>query len=224
MAPIFFRLTPSAEPDRSPKKRGSARSGVLIFVNPKAPVASFRKCFAIDIRNRKTASSPDDQYPSKTGIQSHGGDEHRRSAGKITRRISRDDAQFEVKSFPGFISLRMPHEDRHFWSPRLNLSMEEIDEGKTQLLGKYGPNANVWSLFLFGYLFIGSLGMFAAVLAISQWFIGSSPWGFWLLGGAMPGLLILFGAAHAGQKLGAKQIELLHKTYESGINESVEIH
>ncbi|MGY8640292.1 MAG: hypothetical protein ACKVJU_04245 [Verrucomicrobiales bacterium] len=62
---------------------------------------------------------------------------------KITRRISRDDAPFEVKSFPGFISLRVPHEERHFWSLRLNLSIEEIDEGKTQLLGKYGPNANV---------------------------------------------------------------------------------
>ena len=143
---------------------------------------------------------------------------------KITRRISRGDAEFEVKSFPGFISLRMPLEERHFWSPRLNLSMEETEEGKTRMLGKYGPNANVWSLFLFCYLVVGSLGMFAAVLAISQWFIGNSPWGFWLLGCAALGILILFGAAQTGQKLGAKQIELLHKTYESGINESVEIH
>lgn len=131
--------------------------------------------------------------------------------------------QFEVKEFPDFFCLRISERDRHFWSPRLNLSLEE-EEGKTTIHGIYGPNANAWSLFLFSYLILGFLALIAGALVLAQWIIGSELTWIWGFGGALAGIAILYIVAQFGQKLGAQQMFLLHQTYESAMGEHVEIH
>ena len=83
---------------------------------------------------------------------------------QIISRITEKSDRFEIRSFPGFVALRITEEDRHFWSPRLNLSLEEVEQGKTQVKGLYGPNAHMWSLFLFSYLILG----FVAVGTLSS--------------------------------------------------------
>ncbi len=142
---------------------------------------------------------------------------------QIVSRVGREPDRFEIKNFPDFICLRIHPGDRHFWSPRLNLSLEQVEEGKTVIQGIYGPNANVWSLFLFSYLILGFLGFIAGVIGLSQWMIGTDPWGFWALGGAVGGIAILYLVAQFGQKLGVRQTFLLHQAYESAIGEPAEI-
>ncbi|MCB1066042.1 MAG: hypothetical protein KDN20_24380 [Verrucomicrobiae bacterium] len=143
---------------------------------------------------------------------------------QIVNRVQNSGGRFEIKSFPDFVCLRIHQEDRHFWSPRLNLSLAATDDGKTEVKGIYGPNANVWSLFLFSYLIAGFFGFIAAVIGISQWMIGNEPWGFWALGGALTVIVILYLVAQFGQKLGVQQTFLLHQTYESAIGAHAEIH
>ena len=72
----------------------------------------------------------------------------------IVREVERAGECCEVKDFPGFIALRIPEAERHFWSPRLTLHFSEAGEGRTRIEGIYGPNANVWAMFLFGYLLV----------------------------------------------------------------------
>jgi hypothetical protein len=129
----------------------------------------------------------------------------------------------EVRSFPGYVNLRVPEAEQHFWSPQLNLSLEAADTGGTVIQGTYGPNTNLWAIFLYGYLTVGFLGIVATVLGLCQCMIGNPPWGFWLLGGALVVAAFLYFLAQTGQKLGAWQTFQLHQIFESAVGESVPI-
>jgi hypothetical protein len=48
----------------------------------------------------------------------------------IVSSLEASDACCDVKSFPSFINIRFTEEDRHFWSPRLNLSLDETNDGQ----------------------------------------------------------------------------------------------
>lgn len=133
-------------------------------------------------------------------------------------------SRVEAKNFPGYVTLRIPEEDQHFWSPLLNLSLEPTPEGKTTINGIYGPNANVWTIFLYGYLLIGSLALFAGLFGFAQWIVGVKAWGLIVFGVLLALILALYLLAQFGQKLAARQTYLLHLTYEAAIGRSVDIH
>ena len=142
---------------------------------------------------------------------------------RILREVDEGEDSCEVKSFPGFICLRVPESDRHFWSPRLTLALEEPETGKTRIEGIYGPNANVWGMFLYGYLVIGSIGLFAGCLGFAQKLIGHTPWGLWIFGVMLASAIALYLFAQFGQKLGAIQTFRLHQIYESAMERTVDI-
>ncbi len=142
---------------------------------------------------------------------------------KIVGQVEKNASRCEVKSFPGFICLRIPEADRHFWTPRLNLSLEALEDGKTLVRGTYGPNANMWSSFLYGYLVVGSVGLFSAILGCCQWFLGMRPWGLWIFVTMLSLAIGMYVLAQLGQKLGARQTFLLHQIYESALGREVEI-
>lgn len=143
---------------------------------------------------------------------------------RLADRVEQDGGRVELKSFPDYLCLRIPEKDRHFWSPRLNLSLETTGAGQTEIQGIYGPNGNVWSLYIFGYLIIGSLGLFSGILGFCQWSLGNRPWGLWIFGVMVAAAAALYLVAQIGQKLGAWQTFLLHGTYESAIGGQVEVH
>jgi len=146
------------------------------------------------------------------------------SRARIVDGLTAHDKRFEVKCFPGYITLRIPEQDRHFWTPRLTLSLYEAAEGGTRIEGIYGPNANVWSIFLYAYLFIGSAGLFAGIFGFCQWMIGIHAWGLWLLAALIGLAATLYFIAQLGQKLGAWQTFQLHQAYEAAIGRPAEIH
>ncbi|MGD7654366.1 MAG: hypothetical protein ACQCXQ_14195 [Verrucomicrobiales bacterium] len=142
---------------------------------------------------------------------------------RITENIDPEIHRCEVKNFPGYLALRIPESDHHFWSPRLTLSIDPVGDGKTRISGIYGPNANVWSLFLYGYLITGSIAVFAGCIGLAQHLIGQTPWGLWILWVSLAAIAALYITAQFGQKIGARQTFLLHMAYESVIGASVEI-
>ena len=143
---------------------------------------------------------------------------------KLADQVARDGDRVELKSFPDFLCLRIPEKDRQWWSPRLSLSLETTNDGKTLIQGIYGPNGNLWSLYLYGYLIVGSLGLFSGILGLCQWKLANLPWGLWIFGVMVAAAAALYLAAQFGQKLGARQTFLLHHCYESAVGQAVEIH
>lgn len=89
--------------------------------------------------------------------------------------------------------------------------------------GTYGPSTNVWAAFLYGYLLVGSIGLFSGLLGACQFWLGMQAWGLWI---ATSMLLIAAGmylSAQFGQKIGAQQTFTLHQIYESAVGQAVVI-
>lgn len=140
--------------------------------------------------------------------------------GRLLQALAQQSPSIEVKSFPGFLCLRVPEKERTLWSPRLMLGIEPTADQTTRIEGVYGPNANLWSLFLFGYLIVGSIGIFSGILGWAQHVIGAYPWGLWICGTMAVLALTFYLVAQLGQKLGAWQTFQLHTAYESAMGVS----
>ncbi|MEZ5387096.1 MAG: hypothetical protein R3F13_16430 [Prosthecobacter sp.] len=142
---------------------------------------------------------------------------------KIVESASREAGRCEVKHFAGFVCLRVPESERHYWSPRLNLSLEPDESGGTRVAGIYGPNANMWSSFLYGYLLVGTGGLFSGILGYCQWTLGMQPWGLWIFFTLLTVAIGMYLLAQFGQKLGARQTFQLHQVYEAAVGVTVEV-
>jgi len=129
----------------------------------------------------------------------------------------------ELKRFPGYLTLRIPEKEQHFWSPQLTLSLDPTEEGGTTISGIYGPKTNVWSMFLYGYLSVGTLATFTGIFGIAQWVVGAKAWGLLPFGIFLALAIALYLLAQFGQKLGARQTYTLHLAYEAAVGETVEI-
>lgn len=124
---------------------------------------------------------------------------------------------FELRPFAEFLGIHIAESQRRYWSPRLMLSLYDRPEGGTHLEGTYGPEIEVWSVFLYGYLSSGLLGTLSAIYGGAQIFIGQEPWAFYVTGALTVAALLLYLAAQLGQKLGAVQTLKLHEAYERAI-------
>ncbi len=124
---------------------------------------------------------------------------------------------------PGFITLKIPQEDRHYWSPQLTLSIEEQQEGSI-IRGLYGPNPKVWSMFMFSYTAIGSIAFFIAIIGFSNYSLGVDAKILWFLPLLIGLALGLYIVAQIGQKTGAQQMFTLHHFYEDVLGEKVKVH
>lgn len=120
-----------------------------------------------------------------------------------------------VRAFPGLVGLHVADAQRRTWSPRLLLNFESQRDGTTIIEGVYGPEIEIWSVFLYGYFFTGMIGVFSAILGGAQFFIGSHAWGFWVAGGMAVVAAGLYVAAQFGQKLGAWQTFQLHQAWQA---------
>lgn len=136
---------------------------------------------------------------------------------RLLESFARHAPGIEVKNFPGFIGLHLGDGERRFWSPRLFLVIDPAAEGRTHIQGTYGPEIEVWSVFLYGYLITGLLGAFSAALGFAQLTIKANPWGLWVLGTMAVLAALLYLAAQLGQKRGARQTAALHQAYEAAI-------
>lgn len=141
----------------------------------------------------------------------------------ILQSLAVNSPNLEVKNFPSFIGLHFPAESRRYWSPRLFLSLEATAEGATRINGTYGPEMEIWAVFLYGYLITGLLSTFAGILGAAQLLTEAYPWGFWVVGGMALVAVVLYISAQLGQKLGAWQTFQLHQAYQTAIGQPADI-
>lgn len=120
-----------------------------------------------------------------------------------------------ARDFPGLVGLHIAEDRRHFWSPRLLLNIDAQPDGTSCIEGVYGPETEVWSVFVYGYFFSGMIGMFSAILGGAQLAIPSNPWAFWVTGAMAVLAAGLYFAAQLGQKMGAWHTFQLHQVWEA---------
>lgn len=135
----------------------------------------------------------------------------------------KENEKFNYTSDPGHIIVRIKAEDRHFWSPQLSLSFEELDNGHTIIRGLYGPSPNVWTLFTLIYLGISVLGIFALFLSASYYFLDQEIKYIWTLPVLGALAIATYFIAQFGQKLGVEETFRLNQFIESIIGEELHV-
>lgn len=124
----------------------------------------------------------------------------------------------------GHISVKIREEERHFWSPQLDLMIEkEEGEEKTIIRGHYGPNPNTWALFTYGYVILSILFVFVGIWGLSKFTLDKPAPELWLLLVISAIALVLYLIAQFGQKIGAEQMYKLHFFYQKAIGEKIRI-
>ena len=118
--------------------------------------------------------------------------------------------------------LRIERKDQHAWSPQLDLTCEQTENG-TCVRGLYGPHPHIWTFFMLSYLAIGIAALFIAMVGMVRYNLDMNANMLWSLPILALLAIGLYIASQTGQKLGSKQTLILHHLCEEVLNEDVEI-
>ena len=140
----------------------------------------------------------------------------------VEKEIEDAGATCDLDIRSGHISVKIPEQERDFWSPQLDLSIEPEGD-KTLIRGFYGPNPNTWILFTYGYVILGILFFFTGIWVMSKMTLHKSAPEAWILLILVVLAAILYLIAQFGQKLGAEQMFRLHFFYQKVIGEKIKI-
>ena len=121
------------------------------------------------------------------------------------------ECQGSIHALGGTLSL--PPQQQHYWSPQLSLSFEETETG-TILRGLYGPRPAIWSMFVFFYAIIGVAALIAGIVGMSMLSLGKSSALLWVVPVLLLLFLTLYLVSYSGQKVGRKQMIILHQFLE----------
>ena len=132
-----------------------------------------------------------------------------RTPGGGVERTLRDEAH---------LVLTVPPEQRHFWSPWLDVEVAARGGG-THLHARFSPHPSVWTGFAFAYLVLGVACAVSLVIAGSAALLpdSSQTWALWVAGGAALAMVGMWGASQLGQRLAAEQMEVLQRELDQAI-------
>jgi len=110
--------------------------------------------------------------------------------------------------------IHVPAAERRLWSPHLSLRLDAEEGAGCSLFGRFAPDPEVWTFFMFLYVAFAFAGVFGAVFGWVQRASGEPAWGFWIAcaGAVVVGLIHLAG--WLGQRLGQEQMRALRDELE----------
>lgn len=135
---------------------------------------------------------------------------------KIKTSAALEDAPCKARIMHDHITLLIPPEQQHYWSPQLSLSLEPEDSG-CEIRGLYGPRPTVWTMFIFFYSSIAFAILFIIIFGLSYLSLGKTPYMLWLVPVLLIIFLSLYRVSYQGQKLGKDEMQTLHNFLESCI-------
>ena len=142
---------------------------------------------------------------------------------KINTQIQKQSTKCIAQQIPGFIILKIPEQERHFWSPELSLTFEQKGKG-TIIRGLYGPKPDIWSFFSFGYIGLAVFAFFAIIFGLAQLGLNIEAPILWTLPIFTSLAIGIYIVAQFGQKVGVKQTFTLHHFFEETIGVKVQIY
>lgn len=138
---------------------------------------------------------------------------------KVSKALNNGNAPCKGRVNPGYITLYLPTEDQHYWSPQLSITMDEAEEG-TLLRGLYGPRPAVWTMFVFFYALLGFAILIIGIIGMANLSLEKSGAVLWLVPLLVIAFLSLYLVAFFGQKASHDQMLTLHQFLEesTGLN------
>jgi len=128
---------------------------------------------------------------------------------KITQALKEKNAPIKGTVAGHHITLRIPLAKQHYWSPQLDLEIEEHPEGSL-IRGLFGPSPSVWFMYIFFYSVLGFISLMVTIMGFSQLNLGLSARILWILPVTAVLFIFAYSTARAGQKLGAEEMHELY--------------
>jgi hypothetical protein len=107
---------------------------------------------------------------------------------------------------------------RHFWSPWMHLEVRNDDQQRV-IAGRFSPHPSIWTAFMFAFLSLGCLTLFAAMFGVSQQMSGQSPWAYYFIPIGLLVAAVLWFISQAGQKLAHAEMEQMLSRIEASLDD-----
>ena len=115
------------------------------------------------------------------------------------------------------VRLRIPEEQRTFWTPQLDVEVEPHGDGAL-VRGLFGPHPDIWTFFIATYAVMTFCGITGLLFGFVQWSLGWSPWALW----SVPIAALMIGSVYVvaliGQRLGYDQMVQLRDFLDQSVN------
>jgi len=134
----------------------------------------------------------------------------------LEKALGQNENEIYGNVIEGHATLNIPKKDQHYWSPQLSLSFEQLNEGSV-LRGMYSPRPEVWTMFVLFYSFIGFAVLIISIIGYSNWSLGQPAQILWLVPLLTGIFLTLYLVSFFGQKMGKKQMIILHDFVEEAL-------
>ena len=105
--------------------------------------------------------------------------------------------------------LRIPIKNRHYWSPELQVRVEEdefCENQSTLIQCLVGPRSSVWGLFVFLYGVIGIIALIGGIYGASHYQLGKESIFIWFFPIGIILIPTIYVLAKIGQKKGRDQM------------------
>lgn len=117
---------------------------------------------------------------------------------------------FESSIIEGHLILKINVNNRHFWSPQMDISLNEIENEKGTLIRcLLAPAPAIWTMFMFFYTAVGFGAFIGIMIGLSQWTLEKEMWGIKLTFLSTVLGLILFFISQFGKKMAAEEMKIL---------------
>ena len=128
--------------------------------------------------------------------------------GSFQRALESDPGPLRGQVFRKHAVVQMRDGERTFWSPYLNLEVEDEPDGSA-IRGRFSPHPNVWTMFMGVYILLGIIALGGLSYGFVQLTLGESPWAFFTVPAAAAMFGFVYGATLIGQGLGAQQMYVM---------------
>jgi hypothetical protein len=122
--------------------------------------------------------------------------------------LEHDPGPLRGQVFRKHAVVQMRHGQRTFWSPYLNLEVEDEPDGSA-IRGRFSPHPNVWTFFMAIYILLAIAALGGLSYGIVQHTLGEPPWSLLIVPAALAAFGFVYGATLIGQGLGAEQMYLM---------------
>jgi hypothetical protein len=122
--------------------------------------------------------------------------------------LAEDPGPLRGQVFRKHAVVQMCDGERTFWSPYLNLEVEDEPDGSA-IRGRFSPHPHVWTLFMAVYILLAMAALGGLSYGIVQHTLGKPPWSLVIVPAAVAASAFVYGATLIGQGLGAEQMYLM---------------
>ncbi|WP_417610417.1 hypothetical protein [Owenweeksia hongkongensis] len=125
----------------------------------------------------------------------------------------------QYRSVSHHLIISFPAVHRHFWSPTLDVNLEKGAEEKITIHLLIGPEASIWTMFMFIYTIAGLAVLTGIVLGYSQFSLGKGTFLLWLIPIGSAVFLVFYFAAIAGKGKAQEQMKQLMYFFKNAVGE-----